>query len=294
MDYEKKYKEAAKAVESLLFDAQIRHSKSVSVNALADIFLELKESEDERIRKSLIDMLKNDEKCYLKEIAWLEKQGEQKDILEGAVLDSNKDGLVADTIRHKKELVTCPICGTKIENQSGQKSAEWSEEDKMQLDAAIHLVSSTGHIETMNWLKALKDKVQPQLQQGWSEEDELNLSEALHHIRMYNLAYKADKLDKWLKSLKERVQSHLKHELSEKDYNEIETIACHLDNINNEGMAKVLRSIRDKYYSQSKWKPSEEQFKLLKHIIENVPLSNIDKSEVGNLYLDLKKLTYER
>lgn len=37
---------------------------------------ELVESEDERIRKSLIDMLKNDEKCYLKEIAWLEKQGE--------------------------------------------------------------------------------------------------------------------------------------------------------------------------------------------------------------------------
>lgn len=42
------------------------------------VFPELKESEDEKIRKSLIDMLKNDEKCYLKEIAWLEKQGKKE------------------------------------------------------------------------------------------------------------------------------------------------------------------------------------------------------------------------
>lgn len=47
---------------------------------IESIFPELKQSEDEKIRKSLIDMLKNDEKCYLKEIAWLEKQGEQKPI----------------------------------------------------------------------------------------------------------------------------------------------------------------------------------------------------------------------
>ena len=44
-------------------------------------------------------------------------------------------------------------------------------------------------------------------QKPWSEEDELNLSEALHHIRMYNLANKADKLDKWLKSIKNRMIS---------------------------------------------------------------------------------------
>ena len=36
-------------------------------------------------------------------IEQLEKQGEQKDILEDAILDSNGDGLVAETIRYKKE-----------------------------------------------------------------------------------------------------------------------------------------------------------------------------------------------
>jgi hypothetical protein len=75
----------------------------------------------------------------------------------------------------------------------------------MQLDAAIHLVSSTGHDATANWLRALKNRVPP----------------------------------------------------------------------------------------QSTWKPSDEQFKLLKHIMENVPLSYRDMSEVGELYLDLKRLRRE-
>lgn len=39
-----------------------------------------------------------------------------------------------------------------------QPRQEWSEEDKMHLDAAIHLASNTGHIETANWLESLKDR----------------------------------------------------------------------------------------------------------------------------------------
>lgn len=50
----------------------------------------------------------------------------------------------------------------------------------------------------------------------------------------------------WSESLKDRVQP--KQGWSDEDYNKIETIACFLDNIDNEGMAEVLRNIRDKYY----------------------------------------------
>ncbi len=39
-----------------------------------------------------------------------------------------------------------------------QPQQEWSDEDKMQLDAAIHLVRSTGHIGTTNWLISLKER----------------------------------------------------------------------------------------------------------------------------------------
>ncbi len=35
---------------------------------------------------------------------------------------------------------------------------------------------------------------------------------------------------------------------SVEDYNEIESIACHLDITDNEDMAEMLRNIRDKYY----------------------------------------------
>ena len=73
MDYEKKYKEALGWMRSL-YDGL--HGKTKEEAEL--YFPELKEPEDERIRKSLIDMLKNDEKCYLKEIAWLEKQSQKE------------------------------------------------------------------------------------------------------------------------------------------------------------------------------------------------------------------------
>lgn len=71
--------EKAKAYDNALEIAKGLYAKDAPDSLhLERMFPQLKESEDERIRKSLIDMLKNDEKHYLKEIAWLEKQGEQK------------------------------------------------------------------------------------------------------------------------------------------------------------------------------------------------------------------------
>lgn len=65
-------KEAIEAVKN-----NLPHSSFTTLRkALETLIPELAESEDERIRKSLIDLLKNDEKHYLKEIDWLEKQNE--------------------------------------------------------------------------------------------------------------------------------------------------------------------------------------------------------------------------
>ena len=74
----------------------------------------------------------------------------------------------------------------------------------------------------------------------------------------------------WFISLKDRFVPQSKQEWSEEDYNEIETIACHLDNIGNEAMAESLLNIMDKYKScrpQSHWKPSDEQMRDLQHIV---------------------------
>jgi hypothetical protein len=81
MDYEKKYKEALKRAKGMYEDGMMPER-------LEYIFPELKESEDERIRKEIQSVIKQLDKdttiCgkkydYNKWIAWLEKQGEQQD-----------------------------------------------------------------------------------------------------------------------------------------------------------------------------------------------------------------------
>ena len=76
--YEKKYKEAQSWIEKIY--PTLQHEQQMEAEAF---FPELKESEDERIRKDIIDYFQSD---WAKEegitrpdwIAWLEKQGEQK------------------------------------------------------------------------------------------------------------------------------------------------------------------------------------------------------------------------
>ena len=83
--YEKKYKKALeKAKESYhRFEGKTVHYDLVKLD-LEDMFPELKESKDERIRKELLSWLKSKDgqtlpiDKYNAAIAWLEKQGEQK------------------------------------------------------------------------------------------------------------------------------------------------------------------------------------------------------------------------
>lgn len=74
----KRYDEAIQRAGQFMKTPYLENSDDV----VGFIFPELKDSEDERIRKSLIDMLKNDEKHYLKEIAWLEKQKTSEEALQ--------------------------------------------------------------------------------------------------------------------------------------------------------------------------------------------------------------------
>ena len=143
--------EKAKAYdEAKLRMSAAYNSNRCTIGFMNEIFPELRESEDERIRKELLNAFQESEDSlymvltpHRREsfIAWLKKQGkhdmgiseavkqklednlnkaleketpescnkflemqgEQKDILEDAILDSNEDGLIAETIRYKKE-----------------------------------------------------------------------------------------------------------------------------------------------------------------------------------------------
>lgn len=80
MDYKKKYEEALERAKNLHDNHAL--GKPFIYKTCEDIFPELKESEDERIRKDIIFFLTrntllfgDDINKYISWIAWLEKQG---------------------------------------------------------------------------------------------------------------------------------------------------------------------------------------------------------------------------
>ena len=84
MDYEKRYKELAGKMKKAYLYTQTDSTKAV----LEDILPELKESEDEKVRKALIEMVHDftgdslwvDYNIHKEEaLAWLEKQHEKKE-----------------------------------------------------------------------------------------------------------------------------------------------------------------------------------------------------------------------
>lgn len=108
MNYEQKYKEALEKLQEALAPCEDGCKISgLTRGCLENIFLELKESEDERIRKGLIKAFGTIGKkdwggLIVRDIlAWLEKQGEnkstknvEKKFHEGDKVVSNQDGKV--------------------------------------------------------------------------------------------------------------------------------------------------------------------------------------------------------
>lgn len=101
-----------------------------------------------------------------------------------------------------------------------KKPTAWTEEDENlyqdTLDAFEALGNDLDPLEDWgrlyDWLKSLKDRVQPQPKQKWTEEDEVGIGDALWAIKqartiakdendMGNLWY----AERWLKSLKQRI-----------------------------------------------------------------------------------------
>lgn len=223
---------------------------------------------------------------------------------------------------------------------SGNQKQEWSEEDECQLQNAIDALeflgkrkeyrSQSGYdaaLSAANWLKSLKDRVQPQPKQEWSEEDEQNLQFWLDN----NKSIDSDKRN-WLKSLKDRVQTQTKQEWNKKDENFLESIINDTEQgaLLDKEQINWLKSLRDKTQLQMQqewseedeknwrhclhyidayvtpvkehvdwyknirnrigWKPSEEQMDELEDVINFLKSNNILEKEMETLYNDLKKL----
>lgn len=141
MDYEKEYKSAKMRCEWQLANGLI------SEKCATDLFRDIKESEDERIRKELISLVekggcitsKKDRELAL---AYLEKQKEQKPT-------------------------------------NSEKPKEWSEEDERMLNNCVSALKegANGHAividygEHERWLNSLSERFKNQPKREWSEED---------------------------------------------------------------------------------------------------------------------------
>lgn len=185
-DKAKRYDVALKAAVVAHKDED-KHLKAT----LERIFPELKESEDERIRKELITHCKSI-RCVTEEgaegvakwIDWLEKQGEQK-----PAWSKEDDKILKSIIINIENL--------QFSEDMQEKYHHIPNENKSYYQIKI------------DWLKSLKDRVVPQLKQEWSEEDEDNLNSAIYYIRREPYyEEKVEPIIDWLKSL--RPQNHWK------------------------------------------------------------------------------------
>lgn len=366
--YERAYKNALERAKKL-------HSESIIAKLRGDqekieqIFPELRESEDERIRRELIEYLKQRSKSGFNQevkicnngIAWLEKQGENKDqrhsildelieaddIYQMSVNDAMVEEAKNKAIDALSKLGISKLLGLEKQGHDGKKwiyedvylkekeqliqngidevlenpqkyglekqgeQPSWSEEDEKMKSLIISTLTSMGTLnleryhhmnldEVKNWLKSIKDRVQPQPRQEWSEED----SERLLRIHQFIWANRKGDTDEiyqqeqdadWLMTLNHQP----KQEWSKKDEDVWRTLLFNFENMNRKylwgdgencyaiDIVNFLKSLKP----QSHWKPSEEQMEALNAINNIGELSYIGQSDLLiKLYNDLKNL----
>ena len=246
MDYEKKYKEALERARQFSEKPYLEDSKGI----VDYIFPELKESEDERIRKEIISMFETlDRKDW---IAWLEKQGD-------------KDELIKELGEYKVKY-TQEVLSQQLEKKSEQKPADKVEPKFNVGDVMRTLQEATNNITSglpvvvsiddkyyrcNNELIAIKDQYdyeyppmnRKQKPAEWIEEDERNFDIIYGIIYNSCIAEDASRLNTWLLSLK----------------------------------------------PQKQWKPSKEQIMALRWVLNNVPYNGY-KEEISGLLEQIKDL----
>ena len=252
--------EKAKAYdEAISIAKETYNTQPMYRNWLESMFSELQESEDERIRTALIRF-------------------HQSTI--------NIDGIRGDDIV------------SWLEKQGEQKPA-WSEKDERIYQSIIDDTVQENQLDSkqIDWLKSLKDRVQPQPKQDWKQENTGDLTDfenEMMHIGDSFFGQHAGLDPNDTNAIKEQANILLglvsRQEWSEEDESMLQNI---LDCLKN-GWRKLptdiikyeswLKSLRP----QNTWKPSGEQMEALKSstYCQDKQMSKV----LFELYQDLKKL----
>lgn len=165
--YKKKYEEANDKVAARF-----------GINVAKEIFTDLYESEDEKIRKEILQSIRDNMVVIHKDdcIAWLEKQAEQKPAdNKGMNIDEEfinalgtmlNDGLpdrylVSEERIKKSAELLFSIARKQLKNEM----QEWSEEDEKMMNSFLHkvevcnLLTNKENVWIINKLKSLKQRI---------------------------------------------------------------------------------------------------------------------------------------
>lgn len=247
MNYEKKYKEAQGWIEKIY--PTLQHEQQMEAEAF---FPELKESENERIRKAIINVFsthKDYEMFFgasVKDIrTWLEKQGEQKASYTTIAETGNGgiNALVTGELSNSCDYEEKPV--GKVEPKFKVKYAG-SEYNVLEIkeiagDTYYGIEDEPNHIDYV-----LPDncEIVSEQKSDWSEEDDD---------------------DAWMNDIISKVENNLQLNKAEIDW---------------------LKSLKTRYT----WKPSDEQMKALLSEVEAWTKGCPKQVILESLYNDLKKL----
>ena len=310
-----RYDEALKAVKYL---KDVNSSDEGILNWVNDNFPELKESEeseDERIRQILITKtekwyeaaLENnviqDIKDSADAITWLEKQGEKKDCYtKQELIDMGFSFTLNGDIVTPDEMMEDIKKYLSWKEKQGEQKPAWHEDDLTDTERVIlnfamyfHEDRCKPESEWQDEVKMLRDNISSIIKPAWSEEDENEVAILETYIRTNAWSDShidraldiVDELVNKLKSLKDRVQPQSDVEF-EKTITEIKTFIAKCNGFNRENRTKVFRMI-DSLKPQNQWKPSEEQLKSLKEVIDVGHFTSYPNA-LETLYEQLKKL----
>ena len=287
----RRYDEAIERANSLLSGNQLDNAW------IYKLLPDLKESEDERIRKEIISALKNAnvKGVYDKHLAWLEKQGEQKSI---------------DDLTQQEAM---DIAVAKCFEQGEQKPVEFDDTNaKRMFIKALERVEEQNNkgykltdCDKNSWWEDFKNytfcTIEPK--SAWSEEDETTKNNISHIIRQYDKISKRENKPcwyigdclLWMQNIKDRVQLQPKQEWSEEEKARIDKIVDVLDWAEEKGYIRYsdwedyicyVKSLRP----QNTWKPSDEQMVELRRVISGC---SYDIEPLVEIEEHLKKLREE-
>jgi hypothetical protein len=235
-NYEKAYKGALERAKDCCVNKKFSELEDTAQQLCEYVFPELRESEDEKIRKMLIKLVKehlvNHERCMAE--SWLEKKGEQKPIdkLKFKVKYAGSEYNVFEI----KDIAGVAFYG--IEDE--QNHIDYVKAENCEIISGYDIKENGSPYPTKiavfseqkptdeDMKEALRTEYEKgradafaQMQKEWSEEDEemfRSLKKLLNEASCYSCTEGSDKILNWLKSLKPNHWKPSKEQMEELEY----------------------------------------------------------------------------